>query len=220
MSKHTHAGWTLSALVLSAPLAFAEPPVETEDDLRRRIGSGNPLAGKAKSETELCQGCHGEDGFSIAAGAPNLAGQQAEYIIKQIADFRAQRRLHRIMNPMAEGVPEADVPDIAAYFASQPRMTGDTSPGNEVGRNLFLYGDVEREIPACVECHDLGGKGKVSAGVVYPRIGGQIRGYLRLQLFNWKHGYRANSPNNVMNKIAGALTEEEMAALAEYVSGL
>lgn len=220
MNTYTRAGLALSALVLSAPLALAEPPAESEDDIRQRIGTGNPIAGKAKSEAELCQGCHGEQGLSIATGAPNLAGQYATYLIKQLQDFRSQTRRHKVMNPMAEGLAEADIPDIAAYFASQPRMSGEAVSGNEVGRNLFLYGDVEREIPACVECHELGGKGRLAGGVAYPRIGGQTRGYLTMQLLNWKTGFRANSPTGVMNKIAGALSEQEIAALAAYVSGL
>lgn len=210
----------LSAYLFAVSAVLADVPVESEEEVRQRIGSGNPVVGKVKSETELCQGCHGETGLSTTMGAPNLAGQYAAYIIKQLHDFRTQERHHPIMNSMAEGLAEVDIPDIAAYFASQPHMTGEASLGNETARNLFLYGDVEREIPACVECHELGGKGRLLGSMAYPRIGGQSRRYLQVQLLSWKLGSRTNSPKGVMNKIVGALSEEEITALAEYMSGL
>lgn len=214
------AALALWAGLWSAPAALAEAPAETTEDVRARIGAGDPQAGKAKSAAELCQGCHGETGQSIAAGAPHLAGQYAAYLVKQLRDFRAGERHHEVMNAMAEGLAEADIPDIAAYFASQPPPAGEPATASGAGRELFLYGDVERDLPACVECHEPGGAGRIAGGVAYPRIGGQTGGYLRVQLLNWKGGFRVNSPNGVMNKVAGALSEREIADLAEYLSGL
>lgn len=214
----------VARLALMACLSFATAPnaapPERPEDVIQRTGAGDPIVGKVKSETELCQGCHGEAGLSIAVGAPHLAGQQAAYLGKQLRDFRSQERRHKTMNAMAEGLADADIADIAAYFASRPRMTGEAAPDAPAVRDLFLYGDVQREIPPCVECHELGGPGRVSAGVAYPRIGGQVRGYLRVQLLNWKIGARTNSPEGVMNRIASGLSEAEIAALAEYISGL
>jgi cytochrome c553 len=212
--------FALNALLFSAAVAAAEPPGETAEHVQRRMGSGNPVLGKAKSEAELCQGCHGETGDGAAVGVPKLNGQYASYIVKQLADFRSQKRRHRIMNAMAEGLSDADLPDIAAYFASRPRMKGAGPAANPAARDLFLYGDVDRNIDACVSCHDLDGTGRESAGTVYPAIGGQSKGYLKLQLLNWNTGTRANSPKGVMNRIAEALSEEEISALAEYISGL
>lgn len=220
MRRGPSAGLALSVFLLSAPAFPADAPAESAEEIRQRIGTGDPAAGKAKAESELCQGCHGEKGRGIAMGAPNLAGQQAAYLVKQLRDFRSQARRHRTMNAMAEGLGDADITDIAAYFASQPRMTGEPAPENPAARDLFLYGDVNRDITACVECHELGGQGRAAGGVPYPRIGGQLRGYLRVQLLDWKIGVRANSPEGVMNRIAGALGEAEIAALAEYLSGL
>lgn len=202
------------------PAVADEAPAESMETTRQRIGRGDPAAGKIKAEAELCQGCHGEGGTSTVIGVPNLSGQYAAYLIKQLDDFRAQNRRNRIMTAMAEGLGDADRADIAAYFASLPSSKNEAADANPAAKDLFLYGDVNRSLDACISCHDLGGKGRVSGGVAYPAIAGQHKGYLRVQLLNWKIGVRNNSPQGVMNKIAGALTEEEISALAEYISGL
>lgn len=210
----------LGACLATAPAFLADAWAEDKTEIQQRIGSGDPVAGGAKSKDELCQGCHGETGLATTEAIPKLAGQYAAYLIKQLHDFQALRRRHRIMNPMAEGLAEADIADISAYFASQSRPAGKASAGDEAARNLFLYGDMEREIPACAGCHELGGQGRLSGGVAYPRIGGQSRRYLRTQLLDWKFGSRANGADGAMNKIASGLSEEEIAALAEYLSSL
>jgi len=210
----------LSALMLEWPAFAADITSESPEAIKLRIGSGDPTRGKAKSETELCQGCHGENGISIAVGVPNLSGQYAGYILKQLQEFRSGARRHRIMTAMAEGLADTDTADIGAYFASQPGMTGDSSGENAAARELFLYGDVNRNINACVGCHDLNGAGRIANGIVYPRLAGQNKGYLRVQLLNWNIGARNNSPGGVMNKIAEPLNEEEISALANYLSGL
>jgi cytochrome c553 len=214
--------FVLCAVLLSSSAFAADPPGDSPEEIKQRVGGGDPAAGKVKSETELCQGCHGEAGNSAALGVPKLAGQYAAYLVKQLGDFRSEARRHRIMNAMAEGLSDADLPDIAAYFASLPRMKGEGSGGddNPAARDLFLYGDVNRNLDACVSCHELGGRGRIAGGVAYPALGGQHKGYLRVQLLNWKIGTRANSPKDVMNRIAAALSEEEIAALADYISGL
>ncbi|NJD06822.1 MAG: cytochrome c4 [Methylococcaceae bacterium] len=220
MSFFRIAAGLICAALLSPAARSAERPPESPEAIKQRIGSGDPLAGKAKSEAELCQGCHGENGGSIAVGVPNLAGQYAAYIAKQLQDFRSGARRHRIMTAMSEGVSETDSNDIAAYFASQPPMQGVAGEANAAARELFLYGDVDRNLDACVSCHEPSGGGKLAAGVAYPRLAGQAKGYLRVQLLNWKINARSNSPQGVMNRVAGALTEQEIAALANYLSGI
>jgi cytochrome c553 len=124
------------------------------------------------------------------------------------------------MTIMAEDLSATDKADIAAYFASQKIMHGEGGGENPLAKNLFVNGDQARDIPACVSCHGDNGKGKVTDKVTYPVIGGQRRVYLRSQLINWKLGDRKNSPGGVMNKIAKSLTDDEIDALANYISGL
>lgn len=202
----------------SAPVAAASAEMadSSPEAIKMRSGSGNPVAGKDKSQ--LCQGCHGEVGISIEGMAPKLAGQYAKYIEKQVHDFQSGVRIHEIMSAVAQTVTDDDLVDIAAYFASQTKMKGDDHK-NELGEKLFLHGDMSRMMVACVNCHGVDGKGKSPDNPVFPVIGGQHKDYLRGQLINFRDGDRGNSPGGVMNIIAQKLTDQELDALADYVSG-
>lgn len=187
------------------------------DTIKRRMGAGDPVAGKDKSM--LCQGCHGEEGISIEPMIPKLAGQYSAYIAKQVRDFQTGYRSNPIMNGMAATVSPEDLPDIAAYFASKNKMKGDGT-GNQTGRNLFLNGDMSRMMVACINCHGVNGKGKTPDNSMFPVLGGQQKDYLRGQLVNFRQGDRSNSPGGVMNIITQKLSDAEIESLAEYISGL
>jgi cytochrome c553 len=207
----------LAAFVLftaTAALAFDESP----EVIKQRIGTGNPVKGKTRSE--LCQGCHGEVGLSLEDLIPNLAGQYAPYIAKQLRNFQSGARTHQIMSAMATTIDDAELVDIAAYFSSQKKMQGNGKGDNPIAKNLFLKGDASRNIPACTSCHGVNGKGQAPNVATYPVIGGQHKGYLRAQLTHWRSGERSNSPDGVMNKVAKSLTDAEIEALTDYLSGL
>jgi cytochrome c553 len=189
---------------------------DSPEAIKLRSGLGDPVAGKDKSL--LCQGCHGEEGISIEGMAPKLAGQYAKYIEKQVRNFQSGVRVHEIMSAVAQTVSDDDLTDIAAYFASREKMKGD-GHDNELGKKLFLHGDMSRMMVACVNCHGVNGKGKSPDNPVFPVIGGQHKDYLRGQLINFRDGDRGNSPGGVMNIITQKLTNEELDALADYVSG-
>ncbi|MEQ1620852.1 MAG: c-type cytochrome [Methylococcales bacterium] len=184
------------------------------------LSVGNAVAGKQKSDDGRCQECHGVDGNSDDERIPHHAGQTQGYLIKQLKNFQTGERRHQTMVIMAEDLSEADKQDITAYFAGQKIMEGDGKGDTELARNLFLNGDSSRNIPACGSCHGERGKGRVADNVFYPVIGGQRRVYLRSQLVSWKLGERTNSPDGVMNKIAKVLTDDEITALANYLTGL
>jgi cytochrome c553 len=192
------------------------------------VTRGDPVAGKAKSDDERCQECHGHDGNANDSGDgignvgkfPKLAGQHSEYIVKQIRNFRSGARNNETMFIMARSVSDADVADIAAYFSSQKKMSGANGRANTLGEALFVNGDNARNISPCTGCHGANGEGAAANGVVFPVIGGQHRRYLLKQLTEWKAGVRTNSPGGVMNKIAKTLSDAEIEALAEFVSGL
>lgn len=186
----------------------------------QRIGQGNPVVGKQKSEAGRCQECHGVDGNSSDDKTPNHAGQYAGYLIKQLSDFQSGARKHEIMTIMAEDLSATDKADIAAYFASHNVMQGDGVRDKPLARNLFINGDQGRGTPSCASCHGESGKGRIADNVVYPVIGGQRTVYLRSQLVNWKLGARHNSPGGVMNEVAKSLSDDEINALADYISGL
>ncbi len=185
-----------------------------------RIGAGNPIIGKEKSDAGRCQECHGADGNSSDAKIPHHAGQYAGYLIKQLDNFQSGTRKHEVMTIMAEDLSAADKADIAAYFAGQKPMQGEGVAEHTPVADLFVNGDQSRAIPACISCHGDSGKGRVADNIFYPVIGGQRRVYLRRQLVSWKLGERSNSPNGVMNNVAKSLSDDEIDALADYISGL
>jgi cytochrome c553 len=191
---------------------------QSVDEIKLRIGSGDPVAGKSKAE--LCFGCHGEDGNSTDPQYPKLAGQYGMYIAKQVRNYQATTRTHMIMSGMAASVSDEDLADIAAYFASQPMMKGDHPPSNKIGKKLFENDDLSRMMVRCNNCHGATGKGQNPGNPVYPVIGGQHKDYLLGQLLNFRKGVRNNSPGGVMNITVHRLSDAELEALAEYVSGL
>jgi cytochrome c553 len=192
---------------------------DTPENIKLRSTPGDPVAGKDKSV--LCQGCHGEDGNSAEPMIPKLAGQYSKYISKNLRNFQSGLRVHQIMSAMAATIGDADLDDISAYFASRSKMKGNgPGPNSDVGRNLFLNGDMSRMIVSCINCHGVNGKGKTPGNSVFPVIGGQQAGYLRGQLINWRKGERVNSPGGIMNIIAQKLTDAEIDSLANYISGL
>jgi cytochrome c553 len=229
IKKNIAAGLGLVVLLTTMP-AFARNEnmnpltgqigVDSADDsaesIKLRSGSGDPVAGKEKSQ--LCQGCHGEEGISMEGLIPKLAGQYGKYIAKELRNYQAGTRSHQIMNAMAATISDEDLADIAAYFASRPKMKGSGS-NSELGKKLFMQGDISRTMVACINCHGVNGKGLTPNTSMFPVIGGQQKDYIRRQLVNFRKGDRTNSPNGIMNKITQKLTDDELEALAEYVSG-
>ncbi len=191
----------------------------SETALKQRGGPGNPVAGAEKAA--LCQGCHGETGNSTEPLIPKLAGQYGNYISKQVRNYQAGIRTHQIMGAVAATVTEDELSDIAAFFAYQPMMNGGgVGLNNQLGKELFLNGDMSRMLVACAQCHGVTGKGKTPDNAAFPVLGGQHKDYLLGQLINFRLGDRSNSPGGVMNIMVQRLNDAELEAIAEYVSGL
>ena len=209
------------ALLISS-LAHAEndAPVDMESDIsiELRTGEGDPVAGEVKSQ--LCQGCHGAKGNSTEPLIPKLAGQYSLYIAKELRNYQTGVRTHQIMNAMSATVSDDDLADISAYFASQKKMSGHSPSENTFGKQLFLNGDRSRGVIGCVNCHGVNGKGKLPGSAMFPVIGGQHKDYLYLQILNFRQGERTNSASGVMNKLTQLLSDTEIDALADYISGL
>ncbi len=194
--------------------------VSAEESALALAANGNATVGVQLSESERCQECHGQDGISHDGKIPNHAGQHAAYLVKQLQAFRGGERRHDIMNRMAEELSDQDIADIAAYFAGQPRMYSEGGLVTSAAIALFNQGDKARGIEPCAKCHGDQGQCKIEQAVVYPRIGGQRRVYLRGQLAAWKLGDRSNSPQGIMNDTACNLSDDEIDALADYIAGL
>jgi cytochrome c553 len=180
--------------------------------------SGDPAIGKEKSM--ICGACHGADGNSTVPNFPKLAGQGEGYLAKQLKEFKDGIRKDQVMSAQAAAVNEADIPHLAAYFASQ-QQTPDTAASQELatrGQRLFMGGDVANGIPACAACHGPNGAGNPAAR--FPSLDGQHALYTVTQLQRFKSGERANDPNQMMRTTVARMSEDEMKAVAEYIAGL
>jgi len=213
----------LTAGHAATPRAPAKAPVR-EAPTTAAVAPGDVVAGRQKAESERCIECHGVDGQG--QGRPNgpegkfakLAGQSADYLVKQIGDFRAGTRKNDSMLLIARVVDDADLRDIAAYFAAQPPMRGDGGGASEAAQRLYTQGDPVRGIAACASCH--GTSDKPTAGPQHPRLAGQEYRYLAQQLLDWRHRQRRNDASELMNQVAAKLTDAEVDALSLYLSGL
>ncbi len=188
------------------------------NETKLRIGPGDPVAGKSKAE--LCYGCHGEDGNSPDTLTPKLSGQYGTYIAKEVRNYQASIRTDQTMSAIAKSVSDDDLADISAYFAIQSVMNGVSPSNNQIGKKLFEKDDLSRMMVRCNDCHGATGKGQNPSNPLFPVIGGQHKDYLLKQLRSFRKGYRNNSPGGVMNIIVERLSDAELEALADYVSGL
>nr|WP_297461012.1 c-type cytochrome [uncultured Halomonas sp.] len=178
---------------------------------------GDPAAGREKAQ--VCAACHGANGISAVAMFPNLAGQQASYLTKQLIDIRDGARAVPQMAGIVANMSDRDFADLAAYYAEQDPNLGQADPElAEQGRKLYRAGDLAKGIPACTACHTPTGQGIGTA--VYPALSGQHPEYTLSTLQAFASGERSNDPNAIMRDIAAKMSDEEMQAVANYVYGL
>ncbi len=178
---------------------------------------GDAAAGKEASAT--CAGCHGADGKAITPEYPNLAGQHASYIAKQLTAYRDGERVNQLMSPMAAALSDQNILDLAAYYAEMTPIKGAAEEDNlALGQNIYRGGVTSAEIAACIGCHGPTGKGNPAAA--YPMLSGQNKDYLAAQLKLFRSGDRNNDPNEMMRSLAHRLSDAEIDALANFASGL
>ncbi len=183
--------------------------------------AGDPVKGKDKAAA--CTGCHGEDGNSLAPNFPKLAGQYADYIVKQVNDFLQNKRSDQIMSGMAATAGGAEnLADIAAFFANQKMSKGTPvkSATAEQGKILYLKGDPKRDIYACINCHGKNGKGASKSNPFFPVIGGQHKDYLLKTLKDFKSKTRTNDPAGMMANVAVNMSDADIEAVSTYLAGL
>ena len=176
-----------------------------------------PDLAKGQATAQVCAACHTFDGTRGAGANPILAGQHPEYLAKQLADFKAGRRVNAIMQGMAAPLSDDDMRNVAAFYASKATPPGAArNPGLVLlGERIYLGGIASKNVPACAGCHSPNGAGIPAQ---YPRLGGQHAEYTEAQLRAFRAGARAN--NAPMLAIAANLSDREIAALADYIAGL
>lgn len=175
------------------------PPASPRD-----IGNGATLALR-------CTPCHGPTGISYA-NSPNLAGQYAIAIYKQLRDYATGVRTNAIMNPMGKSLSDTEMREIADYYASlakppASRLTGAPPP-------IVHWGAPMRDVPPCGSCH-----GTIDHTLASPWLNGEPQAYLVQQLEAFAAGTRDNDIDGQMRAVAHGMTPAEITAAAAYYSG-
>lgn len=179
--------------------------------------AGDAAAGQTKAAT--CAACHGPDGNSPLPNFPKIAGQSEGYLVKQLQEFKAGKRVDATMNAMAAPLSETDMQDLAAFFAGQKGNVGKAAADQVgMGQSIYRAGNASSGVAACVACHGPTGAGNPQAG--FPKLSGQHADYTALQLNNFRKGDRHNDAGSMMRVVAGKMSDAEIAAVAQYIQGL
>lgn len=185
------------------------------------IAISAPTIGAAdgKEKAASCAACHGAEGVSVNPLWPNLAGQHASYIEKQLAAFKSGDRVNELMSGMAMPLSEEDMRDLGAYFAGlTTEVKSIAADAIAPGESLYRGGNPASGVPACMACHGPGGAG--NPGAAYPALRGQHAEYTAKSLRDYASGARAKGSAAIMQTIAAKLTDEEIEAVSAYVSAL
>jgi cbb3-type cytochrome c oxidase subunit III len=176
----------------------------------------DPAKGAAISAS-VCAACHTNDGSRGVAANPIIQGQHPDYLVKQLTEFKAGKRDNPVMKAMAAPLSEADMKNVAAFYASKQPKPGFAKNKDLVadGEKIYRGGIADRSIPACSGCHGPSGAGIPAQ---YPRLAGQHADYVAAQLAAFRSGARHNNP--VMTAVAAKLNDRDIKALADYVAGL
>ena len=205
MSAPTRSAQALRWVALAAfALLTGNTALAQADEARaKRIAGGS------------CFLCHGANGESTSEVFPRLAGQNAEYIAKQLEAFKSGSRKSSAMADMVAKLTPDEMLALGHYYqkmalpreeAKDPQLAG-------VGRYIYHSGNKFSGLPSCASCHGASGEGAANL----PRLATQFSGYLFTQLKQFNKRERTND-NAVMHSIAEKMTELEMAAVAEYLS--
>lgn len=180
--------------------------------------AGDATKGSAIAN-QVCLACHGADGNSAVPLYPKLAGQHPEYLAKQLQNFKSGDREDAVMSGMAAPLTPEDMANVAAYYASQ-EPKGGTAKSNgkgSTGEQIYKAGIAGLGVPACASCHGPAGAG---VPVQFPRLAGQHADYTAAQLHKFRADERANDAAKMMRMIASKLTDQDIAAVADYIQGL
>lgn len=184
--------------------------------------SGPALADDAEKAkaivANVCFACHGVDGNSTVPTYPKLAGRHPDYLVRELNEFASGKRKSDIMAPIVAKLDPSDFKALGVYFGAQKPTSGKSLDQKLAasGMKLYMDGDEERGVPACAGCHESDGSGNKR----FPRLAGQHREYLIEQMYNFKKDVRNYAAARLMREVAKRLSDDEIKAVAEFLTGL
>ena len=192
-------------------LAVSDPSIKTAEERSAKRLKNSLITHKN------CNSCHTPEGEDFIVTNGVLAGQGFLYLKKQLTDLSAGVRTIKNINPVNHRLSAEDIIKQADIYAIQKRYVN-VSEGSEAGKLLYHNGDDNRLIPACMACHVKNGYGIPTATL--PALSGQTPEYIINQLKSFRNGSRKNDVDHMMQKIAVRLSDEDISALALYISTL
>lgn len=202
-------------LIGFTPLCAISTNANISDEMIQAIAL-KPDIENGQNIYRLCASCHMKSGWGKKDGSfPIIAGQHRNVLIKQLADIRSKNRVNPTMYPFTD--PESvggiqGISDVTAYIAS---MEENPDPGVGDGKNVDLGKSIYKK--RCLQCHGEAAEGNNEA--FFPSLKGQHHAYLLRQLQWIQDGYRKNA-NEVMVNEVKALSDDELDAVADYLSRL
>ena len=210
----------IAATAAAAPLfvfaADAAPAPAAHAEAAPKAAKPDLAKGEAMF-TGVCAACHGADGNSAAPAYPKLAQQHPEYLVKQLQEFKSDKRVSAIMKGFASMLSDEDMKNVAYFLASKKAKPGASADKElvQLGERIYRGGIADRQVAACAGCHSPNGAGIPSQ---FPRLSGQYADYAVAQLTAFRDGARKNSVQ--MAQVTAKLNDREIKAVADYIAGL
>ena len=190
----------------SSLLAFAAAGV-----LAVVFGTRSLQAQGIADKVQVCSGCHGENGKPVDKTIPNIWGQQPGYIYIQLRDFKRGDRKSEIMQPIVATLERDDMMAIAEYFSKKPWPDlGQPRAPKDVAQVALKASDSI----GCTSCH----LEQFQGDSTVPRLAGQGDDYLAKTMSDFRSHTRGNNPG--MSDLMNAIAPGDIAALAQYLSGM
>ncbi len=207
----------LYAAALVAPLSVAYANAAAPDAHAATTVAKPDLVKGEASYAAICASCHGADGNSGTPAYPKLAEQHPEYLVKQLQEFKSDKRNNAIMKGFASALSDEDMKNIAYWLTAKKAKPGFAKEKELVslGERIYRGGIADRQVAACAGCHSPNGAGIPSQ---YPRLSGQHAEYVSTQLVSFRDGVRKNSLQ--MNQVAAKMNDREIKAVSDYIAGL
>ena len=203
-----------AGVIRPAPAAaVVQPTVRTTQVVvtQQMMGASSAQSvGEGATLALRCTMCHGARGLS-EANSPNLAGQYAAVVYKQLQDYKSGARTNAVMTPLVAGLSEQDMRDLAAYYAYLPRLPAYHPASAGPAPRIVESGEPMRNVAPCGACH---GGSDNKAGSAW--IEGQPQSYIEAQLRAFASGARHNDISEQMRNVARQMTPAEIAAAARY----
>jgi cytochrome c553 len=164
-----------------------------------------------EDKAQLCAACHGENGIPQQKATPVIWGQYQGYLYLELRDYKSGARKNDIMSPLAQTLERDDMMALALYFSQKrwPDLQQPQAPAEVAARATQVNVSI-----GCTGCH----QGEYQGAGTQPRLAGQSREYMQQTMLDFRTRNRGNNPG--MTDLMLAISQDDIAALAQYMAGL